>query len=190
MLDDLFLIKRIKDNDIEAFEKLFRLYYAPLCRYADSFINDMSASEEVVQDLFYVVWKERVQLSIGISVKSYLYRAVQNKAFHYLKHLQVKESFRETMSNNDLETDSITPESELEYKELEHQLLLTLERLPERQRRIFCMNRFDGKTYGEIAPELSISVKTVEADMTKVLTILRKELKHFATNHAYFNPSK
>jgi RNA polymerase sigma-70 factor (ECF subfamily) len=186
MLDDLLLVKRIKDNDIEAFEKLFRLYYAPLCRYADSFVNDMQASEEVVQDLFYVVWKERAQLSIGISVKSYLYRAVQNRAFHYLKHVQVKEAFQETMRDYDLETDSATPETELEYKELEKQLLVTLQRLPERQRRVFCMNRFDGKTYNEIAPELSVSIKTVEADMTKVLSILRKELKHFSNSNAYF----
>jgi RNA polymerase sigma-70 factor (ECF subfamily) len=186
MLDDLLLVKRIKDNDIEAFEKLFRLYYAPLCRYADSFVNDMPASEEVVQDLFYVVWKERAQLSIGISVKSYLYRAVQNRAFHYLKHVQVKEAFQETMRDYDLETDSATPETELEYKELEKQLLVTLQRLPERQRRVFCMNRFDGKTYNEIAPELSVSIKTVEADMTKVLSILRKELKHFSNSNAYF----
>jgi RNA polymerase sigma-70 factor (ECF subfamily) len=185
MLDDLLLVKRIKDNDIEAFEKLFRLYYAPLCRYADSFVNDMPASEEVVQDLFYVVWKERAQLSIGISVKSYLYRAVQNRAFHYLKHVQVQEAFQETMRYNDLETDFVTPETELEYKELEKQLLVTLQRLPERQRRVFCMNRFDGKTYNEIAPELSVSIKTVEADMTKVLAILRKELKHFSNSNAY-----
>jgi RNA polymerase sigma-70 factor (ECF subfamily) len=186
MIDDLLLVKRIKDNDIEAFEKLFRLYYAPLCRYADSFVNDMPASEEVVQDLFYVVWKERARLSIGISVKAYLYRAVQNRAFHYLKHVQVQEAFQETIRDNDLETDSVTPETELEYKELEKQLLVTLQRLPERQRRVFCMNRFDGKTYNEIAPELSVSIKTVEADMTKVLAILRKELKHFSNSNAYF----
>lgn len=186
MLDDLFLVKRIKDNDIEAFEKLFRLYYAPLCRYADSFVNDMPATEELVQDLFYFVWKERARLSIGISAKSYLYRAAQNRAFHYLKHLQVRDSFRDMMRTTDLETDTLTPESELEYKELENQLFVTLQRLPERQRRIFCMNRFDGKPYSKIAPELSISVKTVEADMTKVLAILRKELKHFAPNSTYF----
>ncbi|MBB3187611.1 RNA polymerase sigma-70 factor [Microbacter margulisiae] len=189
MLDDLFLIKRIKNDDIEAFEKLFRLYYAPLCRYADSFINDMPSAEELVQDLFYYVWKEREQVSIGISAKAYLYRATRNRAFHYLHHQQITENYRDALLAVASETDPVTPESELEYKELEQQLFEALQRLPERQRRVFCMNRFDGKTYNEIAPELSISVKTVEADMTKVLTILRKELKHFSNHNAYFNPT-
>lgn len=187
MLDDLFLIRRIKNNDIKAFEKLFKLYYAPLCHYADSFISDMASAEELVQDLFYYLWKEREQLEISFSIRAYLYRATRNKAFHYLHHQQIKESYRESLLEMGSQTDVVTPENELEYKELEQQLFDTLQRLPERQRRVFCMNRFEGKTYNEIAPLLSISVKTVEADMSKVLAILRKELKNFSSYNAYFN---
>lgn len=185
MLDELLLLKRIKNNDIQAFEKLFRLYYQPLCRYADSFVNDMPVSEEIVQDLFYYLWKERELIHIQLSVKSYLYQAVQNKSFHHLKHMQVRESYKEKMTENNLEHDNTTPSDDLEYKELETQLSVSLNKLPERQRKIFCMNRFGGKKYNEIAQELSVSIKTVEADMTKVLAALRKELKHFSNTNFY-----
>ena len=179
MLDELLLLSKIRNNDLKAFERLFRSYYAPLCRYANSYLNDMPVAEEIVQDLFFLLWKEREQLQIRLSLKSYLYQAARNRAFHYLKHLQVETNYREKAIGEFLEYGTPTPADELEYKELETQLSLSLKRMPERQRKIFCMSRFDGKKYSEIAQELSVSVKTVEAEMTKALALLRKELKHF-----------
>ena len=64
-----------------------------------------------------------------------------------------------------------------EYKELEALVNRTLEKLPERRLRIFRMHRFEGKKYAEIASNLSLSVKTVEAEMTKALRTLRDELE-------------
>jgi len=179
MLNDLLLLNQIKNGDVQAFEKLFRSYYKPLCYYADSFLNDMDSAEEIVQNIFYMFWKDRADLQIKLSVKSYLFQAVQNKSFSYLKHLQVMDVYREKVTLEEPEISNFSPADDLEYKELESKFTSLLQRLPERQRRIFCMNRFGGKKYSEIARELSVSVKTVEADISKVLVILRKELKHY-----------
>jgi RNA polymerase sigma-70 factor (ECF subfamily) len=186
MTDDLFLLKRIKNNDIGAFEKLFRLYYAPLCRYADSFVNDLPVAEELVQDLFYFLWKGREEIEIKLSFSAYLYRATRNRAWHYLKHRQIHEAYKATVTEQADEQHTIAPDEALEYKELENQLAKSLDRLSERQRRIFCMNRYEGKKYTEIACELSVSIKTVEADMSKVLSTLRKDLRPF-THHTQLN---
>jgi RNA polymerase sigma-70 factor (ECF subfamily) len=180
MLDELLLLSKIRNNDLKAFEKLFRSYYDPLCRYANSYLNNMPVAEEIVQDLFFLLWKEREDLQIRLSLKSYLYQATRNRAFHYLKHAQIEENYREKAMGGFIEHGNPTPVDELEYKELEAQFSLSLKRMPERQRKIFCMSRFDGKKYSEIAQELSVSVKTVEAEMTKALALLRKDLKHFS----------
>jgi RNA polymerase sigma-70 factor, ECF subfamily len=179
MINDLLLLNRIKNGDVQAFEKLFRSYYKPLCYYADSFLNDMDSAEEIVQNLFYMLWKDRADLQIRLSVKSYLFQSVQNKAFSHLKHLQVMDVYRDKVIQEEFETSNLSPVDELEYRELESKFTSLLQRLPERQRRIFCMNRFGGKKYSEIAQELSVSIKTVEADISKVLVILPKELKHY-----------
>jgi DNA-directed RNA polymerase specialized sigma subunit, sigma24 homolog len=142
MINDLLLLNRIKNGDVQAFEKLFRSYYKPLCYYADSFLNDMDSAEEIVQNLFYLFWKDRADLQIRLSVKSYLFQSVQNKAFSYLKHLQVRDVYRDKVAQEELETSSFSPVDELEYRELESKFTSLLQRLPERQRRIFCMNRF------------------------------------------------
>ena len=94
MLNDLLLLNKIKNGDVQAFEKLFRSYYKPLCYYADSFLNDMDSAEEIVQNIFYMFWKDRADLQIKLSVKSYLFQAVQNKSYSYLKHLQVMDVYR------------------------------------------------------------------------------------------------
>ena len=76
------------------------------------------------------------------------------------------------------ETDMSTadPAEVLQYKELQAKIALVLERLPERCGKIFSMNRFEGLKYSEIAEKLSVSVKTVEANMGKALKEFRKAL--------------
>jgi len=171
---NLLVFKKIKEGDIKAFETLFRSCYEPLCRYAYRFVEDAGTAEEIVQDLFYVLWKERENLQIFTSVNGYLYRAVKNKALQYVEKAKVREDYRAGYSKNaDIET--FTPQEELEYKELEQQMEEALYRLPERRQKIFRMNRMEGKKYNEIARELNISVKTVEAEISKVLRELRNK---------------
>jgi len=67
----------------------------------------------------------------------------------------------------------------LEVKELSEVIETTLNELPERCRQIFKMSRFEGLKYNEIAEQLSISIKTVEANMGKALQLFRKNLKHY-----------
>lgn len=81
------------------------------------------------------------------------------------------------LSHPDKDDTPDDPQEQIEYKELEALVNRTLEKLPERRLRIFRMHRFEGKKYAEIASSLSLSVKTVEAEMTKALRTLRDELE-------------
>lgn len=175
MVSNLSVVLRIKEGDIGAFEKLFREYYEPLCRYAASLTKDMDAAEEIVQELFYTLWKERESLRVFLSLKSYLYGAVRNNALQYLEHRDVENRYQEQVASQPANDDlGATPLSNLEYKELESRISAALATLPERRRTIFRLHRFEGKKYTEIAREMSLSVKTVEAEMTKALSALRK----------------
>ena len=176
---DLFVLKKIKEGDIKAFESIFRLYYTPLCLYATSITGEQEVAEEIVQDLFYVFWKEKEKLQVFLSLKSYLYGAVRNQALQYCEHLEVRNRYRENVLSGDQESKPSDPQDQLEYKELETLINSTLKKLPERRLRIFRMHRFEGKKYAEIASTLSLSVKTVEAEMTKALQMLRKEIENY-----------
>ncbi|MDL2214627.1 RNA polymerase sigma-70 factor [Dysgonomonas sp. OttesenSCG-928-M03] len=178
MINDLFVLKRIKEGDIKAFENVFRSYYTPLCFYAASITRRMEIAEDIVQELFYVIWKDRESLTIYRTLKGYLYSAVHNRALQHEEHIQVQQRHRNTIIKKGEESDS-TPEEQFEYKELEKLIDNTLGNMPERRRKIFNMNRIEKKKYSEIAEILSISVKTVEAEMTKALKTLRSEIESY-----------
>jgi len=145
--------------------------------YGNKITGDMDVAEEIVQDLFYTLWKDRASLRIILSVKSYLYGAVRNKSLQYLEHLQVRKRYHQTVANEIPESDpNDSPQKILEYKELVQRIEFALESLPKRRRDIFRMNRFDGKKYEQIANEMSLSVKTIEAEMSKAIQTLRKSL--------------
>ena len=179
MLNDFIAFNRIKDGDIIAFERIFRQYYAPLCLYAQCITGRREISEEVVQEVFYNIWKERESMQMVRSVKNYLYGAVRNRSLHYNEHKAVVERHHErAMSEPDRDTE-LSPQDLLEYKELESIIKSTLNKLPERRTRIFQMHRTEGKKYQEIAADLSISIKTVEAEMTKAYRALRQEIERY-----------
>lgn len=179
MLDDLFVLKKIKEGDIKTFEYVFRLYYSPLCLYAFGITGRKDAAEEIVQDLFYTVWKERCSLQILHSVKSYLYGAVRNQSLQYCEHFSVRERYREHVLAKNEAMAEPSPEEQLENKELEEVINRTLRKLPDRRRQIFRMHRLEGLKYKEIAEKLSLSVKTIEAEMTKTYQALREEIERY-----------
>ena len=179
MLNDLLTLTKIREGDIKAFEDVFRRYYSPLCWYAMSITGSMEAAEEIVEELFYGFWRDRERLPLFRSMKSYLYIAVRNQSFQYCEHLEVRNKYREFVLSRKGRTQDSSPQEEIEYQELRHLIDATLARMPERRLRIFRMHRFEGKKYTEIAEEQQISVKTVEAHISKALKILRVELKDY-----------
>ena len=167
---------RIRQGDIRAFESLFRSSYASLVRYAKTFVKDHDTAEEIVQDLFYRLWKEREKLNIESSLNGYLFRSVYNRSLHYLDHRKVIGKYEADMVYLGEES-PVTPLQDVQYRELQDRIASTLEKLPERCGEIFYLNRFEGLKYHEIADKLSISVKTVEANMGRALKEFRKAIE-------------
>jgi len=169
----------IKNGNIQVFESMFRNFYAPLCGYALKLLKDASLAEETVQEVFYILWKNRKTLNIQISVKSYLYRAVYNKCLHYINHQTVVNKHAEWYKH--INNESFQPETAMEQTEMYEAYKKTLNQLPERCREVFQLSRKYGLKYHEIAEKLSISVKTVEANMGKALKAFKHNLTEYFT---------
>ncbi|MEN8157714.1 MAG: RNA polymerase sigma-70 factor [Bacteroidota bacterium] len=170
--------RKIRNGDISSFEKLFHSHYQGLYSYARSLVRTGEIAEEVVQDVFYNIWKNRESLKIRQSWQSYLYRSVYNNSMMFLRKKRREYSIEEGVMP-DPEGRSPDPSQEMQLTELSEQISQILEKLPERTRQIFMMNRQDGLKYREIAQKLSISVKTVEANMGKALRALRNSLEKY-----------
>lgn len=175
MIRDNEIIGRIRQGDIKQFEALFRSSYASLVKYARTLIKDHDTAEEIVQDLFFRLWQDKEKIQIVSSLNGYLFRSVHNRCLHYFEHLKVVERHEQKISFEQ-SSGTESPADILQYKELQAKIARTIEKLPERCGQIFCMNRFEGLKYSEIAEKLSVSVKTVEANMGKALKEFRKAL--------------
>ncbi len=161
-----------------AFELLFRKYYSDLSRWAYHYLRDSDSAEEVVQDLFYRFWRDREQLNITTSVKSYLYQAVSNNCKMMLAK-QRRRSAIESELAREKQDEQTRPSEILEASEIREVVSKTLDQLPERSAAIFRMSRYEGLKYREIAEILSISIKTVEANMGRALEMFRKNLQEY-----------
>ena len=176
--NDLELLERIRKGDENAFEHFFRTYYKPLCQFSYKILKDTVVAEEIVQDIFYHFWEKRQSLELILSVKSYLYKAVHNNSLKYLRHQKIvfdHEARVKISQSNEFELQ----ENYAEMGEISHIITKTLISVPERTREIFRLNRDEGLKYQEIAEQLNISVKTVEAHITSLLKLFRENLKEY-----------
>jgi RNA polymerase sigma-70 factor (ECF subfamily) len=175
MIRDTEIARRIRNGDSGQFESLFRSSYVSLVKYAKTMIKDHDTAEEIVQDLFFRLWQDKENLKIESSLNGYLFRSVHNRCLHFIEHNRVIARHAEEISYNQSENQE-SPSDILNYKELQEKIARIIEKLPERCGKIFTMSRFEGLKYNEIAKKLSVSVKTVEANMGRALKEFRKEL--------------
>lgn len=160
------------------FEELFKSQYSPLCSYANQFLKDLDAAEEVVQEVMFKIWTSRDTLVIGTSMKSYLFRAVRNGCMNVIKHHKVREEYR-AWRENEGDSHHRSMEEDMIASELGQRIRVAIDHLPMERRKVFIMSRYDGMTYAQIADKLNISVKTVENQMGKSLKSLREDLKDY-----------
>lgn len=176
--NDLF-VTRLTQGDAKAFECLFRLYYTRLTLFANRFLNNIAASEEIVSDIFVTLWENGHEINFTGNVSSYLFRSVKNKCLNYLKHQKIENLYVNYLQKQHLLEETLsTAESPYLEKEMALQISTALESLPEKCREIFMMSRFDHMKYKEIANKLSLSPKTVERQISIALDKLRSLLRH------------
>ncbi len=160
--------------DKENFELLFRELYTELCKYCVQLVRIEEHAEEIVQEQFIYLWEKRNKIQIKKSYKSYLYTAVKNKAFDYLKSKYVKTNFIE-INDKDFHIQD-DPQQYIEEHELNEMINKALKLLPEKCHTVFALSRFSSLSNKEIAEKLEISLKTVEAQITKALKIIKTYL--------------
>jgi RNA polymerase sigma-70 factor (ECF subfamily) len=165
---------QIKSGDKQAFRLLFDEYYSPLCLYANSIVNDLALSQDIVSDCFVKIWERKETININSSIKNYLLLSVRNNIYSYLRSPESRkaaiDSIIEKLENMPIE------EYNLEKEETILQVLKLIEELPEQRKKILEMAAFNGMSYKEIAENLGISVNTVKTQMSRAYLFLRERL--------------
>lgn len=173
------LLARIQQHDSQAFEQVFKTYYAELCGYAQKFLSDLDMAEEIVQELFCHIWDKRENLVIQETLRAYFFKSVRNRCLNHFRHIKIREAHQQEVIAQNHIADTITAHDTIKALELDVKINAVIESLPAQCKQVFSMSRFEGKKYQEIADELGISKKAVEAHVSKALKVLREELKDY-----------
>lgn len=175
VFEDLFRKVAFHDDE-KAFKVLFIEFYPSLCVFAMRFIDQEEVARDIVQDVFFNVWKRRKSMFISSSFRNFLITSVRNQCVDYLRRKKLEHQFLEKSKITNIQT---SPEEIYTLKELEDAIHKVLSKLPDNVREVFEMNRFKGNTYSAIAEEMDVSIKTIESYMSKALKALRAELSDY-----------
>lgn len=173
--------------DRQTLEKLFYQYAPRLENYAGRFVLDSRMAQDMVQDVFVKFWV-KYQGKSSLNWGPLLFTITRNVCLDHLKHI----SFERTVIADDI---NITADEEFLFfkdfcdvsetdcrtilDELNRDLVMVADSLPQRCREVFMMSRVDGLKNREIASRLQISEKAVEKHITIALKAFRKMLgKH------------
>lgn len=174
------LLTSLQKGDEEAFAYVFKTFYPPLFNYAGRILRDEEQANDVVQDTFCRLYENRSNITIHISLKSYLYRSVYNNCIDLIRHKKVANAYVDAKMLDFYFSRIIQlPEAELKMldEDIGEAIREAIAHLPERCRQIFCLSKLEGLSNKQIAEKLGISVKTVETQMTTAFVRLRKELE-------------
>lgn len=161
----------------QKFELLFKEHFEGLCYFAQKYLGDLDSSKEIVHSVYIKVWENRSTFDWEKPAKSYLFTSVYNRSMNFLR--DNKKFIENDISSAPETADNGEFHDTMELSELETSINLAIDKLPEKCKEIFQLNRFEGKKYAEIAEKLGISVKTVETQMSKALKVLKEELKDY-----------
>ncbi|SOD92236.1 RNA polymerase sigma-70 factor, ECF subfamily [Spirosoma fluviale] len=174
---ELFLRKAFQENSDNGISLLFRQYYSLLCSHAVRYVSSKAIAEDIVSDIFYEFHTELRYKHITTSYRAYLFTAVRNRAFDY-----VRAEMRQSTSLDSAEFipahSTQSPDMITQYEELYHDVENAINAMPVKRRQIYIMHRFEGKKYQEIADELKISLRTVEAHLFQAIRQMRSLLKN------------
>lgn len=174
---DTFLLDLLKNGNMSAYEKVFSRYYSTLCAYARLFIKSSDACENIVQELMLWIWENHSELHITDSLSRYLFTATRNRCLKHISHEMVERRVLDEMHKK-LHGQFESPDFYI-VKELEERIRTAVAQLPDSYRQAFELNRYEKKTYDEIAEMLGVSPKTIDYRIQQALKLLRASLKDY-----------
>ena len=167
-------------GDAAALALLMRAYWPLLVVYADRVLNQRDAAEDIAQESFVRLWQGRVSWRSEGSVRAFLYRVARNLALNERRRAQVRVNAAPLLSES--QRDPVHLADALEEDDLSAAVERAIARLPERRRQIFCLARFHGMSYAEIAVVMQLSPQTVANQMSAAMADLRDLLSPLLTS--------
>lgn len=173
--DDSYFVLQLQSNEVEAFDALFNKYSSKLYRFAFSLLKNSEDSKEIVQEVFFRIWKKRNEIDSTKSFKSFLFSISYNLIVDQLR-LRLKDQEYRKFLEAYFESKKIEVSNNLDYDIIVDQIRKAVDQLPAKRKQIYLLSREVGLSHKEIADRMGITIKTVENQITLALKHLKNSL--------------
>lgn len=181
--DDV-LLKRMSNDDQEAFSLLYRRYWEDLFITAVKALRGQQEAEDVVQDVFLSIWNRRKELRIEGPLDAYLQVSVRYKAIHYIEKNITRRDYLAMLTDAAVNILPASIEVKLQLKEVQQTIYNTVAQMPPKMQEVYRLSRQQHLTHKEIARQLGISVETVKKHIQHAMQLIKTALgAHSATIH-------
>jgi RNA polymerase sigma-70 factor (family 1) len=174
---DRELLQAIRNNNENAFSELFKRYWRKAFNMAYARVRSKEVTEEIVQDLFVNLWDKRASLSIN-NMSSYIYIVIKHKVLNFIESQAVQRKYWDYHQTFKLQQEDAT-ERTVEYNELMHVIEEGMGYLSEKTKKVFRLNRLEGRSISETADLLKLSRKAAQYHLTRSLKEMRLHLKDY-----------
>ena len=170
------IIDSLRKGDPEALQSLIKLYYSPLCLFADRLLANSAAAEDIVGETFVKLWKKKSDFENHQNLKAFIYITVRNACLNYLKQAK-----RESLSKK--QHAYLTGEkeefvlNEMIRAEVLKEIMHEVNNLPEQCRKVMKLAYLEGMKNQEVARVLNISVHTVKNQKARAIQLLKIRLR-------------
>lgn len=169
------LFRQIAEGDESAFAIVFHRYKSPLFDYGIKITKSPAAAEELVQDCFVKLWLAREKLLHIENPVGYLQMMARNAGLDYLRKLSLDNNLQKKVWAGMAATEN-QPLQQLQVGETRRLIEEAVAQLPQQQREVFLLSRFEGLSYLEIGRQMGIANNTVKNHLVKALKFIREYL--------------
>lgn len=167
-------LEGINRKDTEAWEGLYRYFYAPLCSYSAKVTGEADAAEDVVHGCMVYLWRSSLVFTDIRAITAWLFRTVYNGSLNYIRNKRSSENIHKAWFDNLQAQEEDAVYAALE-EEAVSQFYTTIAMLPEQQRKILLYS-LRGDRVKDIADSLNLSENTVKTHKKRAYQFIREQL--------------
>lgn len=164
LMKDSELLEAIASQDSKAFRQLVDRHQNQVMGLAYKFTRNSQDAEDIAQEVFLNIWKKAKKYRGESQVSTWIYRITVNTSLNYLrKHKRDKDAVSDEHLDGVADSAASQPDKTFEAEANKKMFYEALERLPEKLRVPFVLNKIEGLSYKQVADTLKISLANVES---------------------------
>lgn len=170
------ILQNLANDDKKALEDLFNYFYPRLYQFSKSFLKLEDGIDDILQEVFVKIWKNRANIRSSETFSPFIFTMTRNLLLNELRSRLSNQKTKEKILKISVPDENYSFDK-LEYGELKETVDQIVNNLPNKQREVFLLSRYEGLSHKEIAEKLNISTKTVEYHISQSINTIKNKLE-------------